>query len=468
MRQARAEAFGPYLIHEVIGIGGMASVHRAEKPGEIVTVALKRMLPQFAVNDEAVAAFIREARLAGLMSHPNVARTYESGRIDDTYFIAMELITGRTLGELVRQASITAPMPLGVVLNLAIQICEALAYAHTLADETTNEPLGIIHRDVSPSNVIVTDDGVAKLIDFGVAKGATMGMQTQGATMKGKFAYMAPEYLYGRIDSRADIFAAGIMVHELLSNVPLFAGVDEIDTMNKVRDMPIPRPSELNGMVPSELDAIVMGALERDPEQRWQHASQLRDAFVEAARALGIRTSNSVVVQWMAETFGETVTFDSTPIAATSIAPPREDLELIPAAPVVKFARPSTPPPFSPSLAAHVAAHLAAPAPVAAAPRSRTPSSAPIEDDSWGNTSINSLIRAGTDLGLPGSEPLSLDELEPPARAATPLPVVVEDKPLPPPSVIVVAPERSKRVWVLLALLVVAGGAAAAYYFLLR
>jgi eukaryotic-like serine/threonine-protein kinase len=295
------EEFGPYLVYEQLGVGGMAQVHRAVATGSQVErpVALKRMLSHIAGNEEMVKSFVREARLASYLRHENVAQTYDLGRVGDVYFIVMELITGRNLREVLRHCGrTTGPMPVQVALNILNQICDALDYAHNLCDET-GQPLGIIHRDVSPSNVIVSDSGAVKLIDFGIAKASATGMQTMGGTLKGKFGYMAPEYIAGRIDARADLFAVGVIAHELLTNRPLFQGRDDIDTLTRVRDMRIEPPSRNNPAVPPEIDDVVMTALERDPDRRWQHATALRTALTTLTRRLGLVASNPQVVAWL-------------------------------------------------------------------------------------------------------------------------------------------------------------------------
>jgi serine/threonine protein kinase len=295
------ERFGPYIVYEQLGVGGMAQVHRAVAAdgGVQRPVALKRMLSHIANSDEMVKSFVREARLASYLRHENVAQTYDLGRVGETYFIVMELITGRNLREVLRHCgATTGPMPVPVALNILNQVCDALDYAHHLCDET-GQPLGIIHRDVSPSNVIVSTGGVVKLIDFGIAKASAAGMQTMSGTLKGKFAYMAPEYIAGRIDARADLFAVGVIAHELLTNRPLFTGRDDIDTLTRVRDMRIDPPSRKNPLVPAEIDDVVMTALARDPDRRWQHATALRTALTTLTRRLGLVASNAQAIEWL-------------------------------------------------------------------------------------------------------------------------------------------------------------------------
>ena len=284
----------------------MAEVHRAEQAGIEgfrKAVALKRMLPHVAANDEMVKAFVREARLASYLHHVNCAQTYELGKVGDIYFIAMELIAGRNLREVLRAcAAMGQIMPVPIALNILNQICDALDYAHNLCDHD-GQPLGIIHRDVSPSNIIVAEGGLVKLIDFGIAKAAASDMQTMTGTIKGKFGYMAPEYIEGRLDARADLFAVGVIAHELLTNRPLFTAGDDIETLHRVRDMKILPPSAKNPRVPAEIDDIVMTALQRDPEKRWHHATALRTAMTTVTKRLGLEVLNSQVAEWLDRAF---------------------------------------------------------------------------------------------------------------------------------------------------------------------
>jgi serine/threonine protein kinase len=296
------EEFGPYLVYEQIGLGGMATVHRAEQPGVAgfsKAVALKRMLPSVASDASLVKSFIREARLASLLRHANVAQTYDLGKVGDIYFIAMELVPGRNLRELLKHCSaVCGSMPLPIVLNILNQICDALDYAHNLCDEA-GQPLNIIHRDVSPSNILVSEGGVVKLIDFGIAKATANGMNTMSGTIKGKFGYMAPEYIAGRIDARADLFALGVIAHELLTNRPLFQGKDDMDTLYNVKTQELFPPSRFRPEVPREIDAIVMTALQRDPDRRWQRATALRTALTTETKRLGLAVLNNTVVEWI-------------------------------------------------------------------------------------------------------------------------------------------------------------------------
>ena len=303
------EQFGRYLVYEQLGTGGMAHVHRAEVigvDGFRKAVALKRMLPGIASNAEMVKSFVREARLASHLRHANVAQTYELGKVDDVYFIAMELVTGRNLREIFKHcAQTTGTIPVPIALNILNQICDALDYAHNLCDDL-GTPLGIIHRDVTPSNIILSEQGIAKLIDFGIAKASAAGMQTMSGTIKGKFGYMAPEYLAGRIDARADLFAIGVIAHELLTNRPLFTAGDDMETLTRVQHMEIPPPSRRNPDVPTQIDDLVMTALARDPDRRWQHATAMRAALTTTTKQLGLEAVNSEVVEWVGWVYEQT------------------------------------------------------------------------------------------------------------------------------------------------------------------
>jgi serine/threonine protein kinase len=208
-------------------------------------------------------------------------------------------VPGHNLREILKHcARVCGPMPLTLVLNVLNQMCEALDYAHNLCDES-GVPLGIIHRDVSPSNIIVSEGGVVKLIDFGIAKASAAGMQTMSGTIKGKFGYMAPEYIAGRIDARADLFALGVIAHELLANRPLFQGKDDMDTLYNVKTQEIAPPSRFRPEVPPEIDSIIMTALQRDPDRRWQRANALRTALTTETRRLGLSVLNNAVVEWL-------------------------------------------------------------------------------------------------------------------------------------------------------------------------
>src|SRR5688572_13948584 len=297
------EVFGPYIVHERLGVGGMATVHRAKERGiegfERI-VALKRLLPHLAEDATFVKSFVREAKLASLLQHANVVQLYELGRVGTTYFISMEYIDGRDVRRILRQArKVTGPPTINVTLSLLIQLCDALDYAHTRTDED-GTPLGIVHRDVSPSNLLVTRSGHLKVIDFGIAKAQAQQLRTQTGRVKGKLAYMAPEAISGKeLDARSDIFSAGVIAHELLTARPLFASKNEYQTLLKVQKGDILPPSTFNQACPPELDAIVLKALARDASARYVNAAEMREELIALKRQYALQTGYRDVASWI-------------------------------------------------------------------------------------------------------------------------------------------------------------------------
>jgi serine/threonine-protein kinase len=296
------ERFGSYEIFEQLGAGGLASVHLARSPAIKNPVALKRLFPHIAKVRELVGSFIDEARLARYLRHPGIARVYEYGRIKGTYFIAFEFVPGPTLQQLQRQCSAhVGQVPIPVVLEVAWQLCEALDHAHNLRDEH-GQPLHIVHRDVSPSNVIVSNTGQVKLIDFGLAKTKQSTVHSQVGVIKGKVNYVAPEYISGRLDARCDLWALGVVLHELLTGRRLFDDPESLVTLERVRSLPIPPPSRINREVPVDLDRIVLTALERDPARRWQSAAEMRAALERHASR---RITPRQLVAWLEWAFSQ-------------------------------------------------------------------------------------------------------------------------------------------------------------------
>ena len=297
-----SERFGSYEISEKLGAGGLASVHLAHTRAVANPVALKRLFPHIANVPELVGSFIDEARLAKYLRHPGIARVYEFGKLRGTYFIAFEFVPGPTLLQLSERCSeYVGQMPVMVVLEIIYQLCDALDHAHHLTNEL-GLPLGIVHRDVSPQNVIVSTTGQVKLIDFGLAKTKQSTVQSQAGIIKGKLNYVAPEYLLGKLDSRCDIWALGVVMYELLTGKRLFDAPEQTEILRRVAQMPIPQPSASNPEVPPEVDAILRKALERDPEKRWQRAGDMRDGIGRAAAG---RLTQKQFVSWVEWVFAQ-------------------------------------------------------------------------------------------------------------------------------------------------------------------
>src|SRR6185295_7380886 len=292
--------FGKYTLFERIGRGGMADVFKARVQGpagfERVFV-VKRILPHLSDDPTFTKMFIEEAKMSARLSHPNIVQVFELGAVEQEYFISMEYVRGGDLAETMRTlwARIGPPRP-ELVAYVGREMCRALAYAHDLTADD-GSPLGMIHRDVSPSNVMPSYDGAVKLLDFGIAK-ALGGDEpeetgTQRGTLKGKFAYMAPEQTQGNeVDRRIDIFATGIVLHEILTGRRLFKGENDLQTVEKVRVCDVPPPSLQNPLCPPELDVIVLKALAKYRDDRFQTASEMADALDDVVHAARFQPSH--------------------------------------------------------------------------------------------------------------------------------------------------------------------------------
>ena len=333
------ERYGAYRVFEQLGTGGMATVHRAEQdtPQGIRQVALKWLLPT--TDRKLVTLFQDEARLLRYLHHPNIPETYDSGKVFGTYFIAMEYVDGPTLKQLIEHSAATVgPVPQAIVLNLMAQLLDALDHAHKRRDES-GRPLGIIHRDVTPSNLILDQTGALKLVDFGLAKATLASEPSTAGVIKGKLAYIAPEYTRGTIDHRADLWAVGVVMYELLTARRLFDSAQATDTLSRVRALPIPRPSVANPRVSQEVDEIVRTALERDPKHRWPSASSMRDRIRQVSERIGEQADNPRVMEWVGwaleQKRGRAVQL--TPMVAMPIAvapvPPKDEAPVFPNAP---------------------------------------------------------------------------------------------------------------------------------------
>jgi serine/threonine protein kinase len=284
--------FGKYTLFERIGRGGMADVFKARvqgRGGYERIFAVKRILPHLLDDPRFTRMFIEEAKLSARLDHPNIVRVLELGAVDAEDFIAMEYVQGRDLGETMRTfwARVGPPRP-ELVAYIGREMCRGLAYAHDLVGGN-GEPLGVIHGDVSPSNVMLSYEGAVKLLDFGIARALNSDTEEDGIQrdlLKGKFAYMAPEQTQGNdVDRRIDIFATGIVLHEILTGLRLFKGENDLRTIGRVRQCDVAPPSQQNPLCPPELDAIVLRALARSRDGRFQTASEMADALDGIVRA---------------------------------------------------------------------------------------------------------------------------------------------------------------------------------------
>jgi serine/threonine-protein kinase len=272
--------YGRFRLTGRIGVGGMAEVFRAVVKGpqgwerELV---VKRILPQLSGSAEFTKMFIREAKISALLVHPNIVQTFEFGEAEGTYFIAMEGVDGVTLREaLTKLRKGQRAMPFMVIADIAKQVCAGLDYAHTLTGPNS-AALEIVHQDVSPTNIMLAFNGTVKILDFGIARAASFAEEeAKKGLIKGKVAYLAPEQVNMQpFDHRIDLFALGVVMHEMMTGVRLFQAKNDVAKMRQLLAAPIPPPSSVNAAVPRELDRIVMKALEVDPTQRYQSATAM-------------------------------------------------------------------------------------------------------------------------------------------------------------------------------------------------
>ncbi|MCC6748746.1 MAG: PEGA domain-containing protein [Deltaproteobacteria bacterium] len=277
----RPVLFGKYVLLERISVGGMAEVFQAKSfgvEGFEKILAIKRILPSLAEDDEFIDMFIDEAKIAGQLSHANVCQIFELGEIAASHFIAMEYVWGKDCLQVQnRFRRLRRRMPLPMACYIAGKTCEGLDYAHRKRDDQ-GSPLNIIHRDVSPQNVLISYEGEIKIIDFGIAKAVSRSSKTQAGVLKGKFGYMSPEQVRGLpLDQRSDIFAIGTILYEMCTGERLFTGESDFATLEKVRNADVLPPSTVNPMIPAELDAIVLKALQREPEDRYTWANDMQE-----------------------------------------------------------------------------------------------------------------------------------------------------------------------------------------------
>ena len=277
----RDDRFGPYQLVDRVAIGGMAEVFKAKRAGvegfEKI-VAVKRILPHLSENKEFLDMFVDEAKMVAGLAHPNIVQIFDLGRIEKSYYIAMEYVHGRDLRTIMRRARDKGlRMPLDLSLRVVGQVCGALEYAHRKKDDK-GRPMQIVHRDVSPQNILISFEGDVKLVDFGIAKAATKASNTDRGALRGKLLYMSPEQAWGRpIDRRSDVFSLGIVLYEMVTETKPFVGAGtEVSILELVRQCVITPAREINPRVPEALDRVIMKALAREPDERYQDAGQMQ------------------------------------------------------------------------------------------------------------------------------------------------------------------------------------------------
>ena len=303
--------FGKYTLLRKLATGGMAELFLAIQrsvAGFEKLIVIKRILPSMNQDQAFIDMLLHEARIAATLSHANIVQIFDVGQVDGTYYIAMEHVHGEDLRSIVRQMRNkgVTEFPLEHALGIMIGVCGGLAYAHEKKD-LDGSSLNIVHRDISPQNVVVTFAGDMKIVDFGIAKSDTklsMAVETRSGRLKGKVPYMSPEQARGEaLDARSDIFAVGVMLFELTTGKRLFKGASEFETLKLICEREYPIPSQVRAGYPVELEYIVMRALAKDRTARFQTAREMQGALEEYVRRERIPVSNIALTQFMQSLF---------------------------------------------------------------------------------------------------------------------------------------------------------------------
>jgi len=298
---------GPYTLEKKLAVGGMAELFVAtyeRQDGFRKTVAVKRVLPQFAEDPEFVAMFIREARLAALLGHPNVVQVMDFGNIGNAYFLAMEYVRGKNLAEIM--AALKKSLSIDQAVFIVSGVAMGLEYSHSKKDEKSGKPLAIVHRDISPQNILVSFQGEVKISDYGISKAASETPLTQAGVVKGKLCYMSPEQALGQtVDHQTDIYALGIVFYEILSGGRLYQVTGELQALKTIPGMEVRPIKELNPDVPDELNQIVMKCLEKDKASRYQNAQELVDDLIDFRSSASITYDSITLSKFMKRHFRE-------------------------------------------------------------------------------------------------------------------------------------------------------------------
>ncbi|MBI4403969.1 MAG: protein kinase [Deltaproteobacteria bacterium] len=306
---------GKYTMLERIATGGMAEVYRAKSEGAggfVKQLAIKRILPTYSTNDEFRRMFEYEARLSSQLGHANIVQIYDFIKSGDSYLLAMEFVDGKNLRQFVNKAkksSFVAPVEFGAfIIN---EVCKGLEYAHSKKDDLTGQSLNIIHRDMSPQNIMLSYEGAVKIVDFGIAKAKDRVDETRSGVIKGKFGYMSPEQANGMdVDHRTDIFSTAIILYELLTGKRLFAAENDMATLRRIQECVVARPTLSNPRIPPELEKIVLKGLAKDLKFRFQSAGAFHLALQELLNKLYPSFTQKDVGDVMLKMFAEEIPFE--------------------------------------------------------------------------------------------------------------------------------------------------------------
>jgi len=320
--------FGPdYVLLDLIARGGMAEIFKAKMrtgiDGFEKLVAIKKILPNLAENEEFITMLIDEARISVSLNHANIAQVYDLGRVGDSYYIAMEFVSGLDLSHIIKKLGTEGYLlPLDHAIFITKELCAGLYFAHRKTDDNGNL-LGIVHRDISPHNLLISFGGDVKIIDFGIAKASVKLSQTRMGVIKGKLLYMAPEQAMARpLDARADIFSAGLCLYRMLTGHLPFEADNEFQIYNNVLTAPIKPPRELNPEIPEDLDAIVMKALARELDDRYTDGWVMHQDLGEVLQRVSPGYTSKRLSRFMDEYFdGERTHAMSTSASSPKIEP---------------------------------------------------------------------------------------------------------------------------------------------------
>jgi eukaryotic-like serine/threonine-protein kinase len=326
------EQMGRYRLIRRLAAGGMAEVFLSKVAGPRgfeKVVVVKRILPHLAEDPQFVDMFLTEAKLAALLEHPNLVHIFDFGVEEGAYFLAMEYVDGPNLRTLSKRTLQEAgPLPLELCARIVSLACEGLAYAHELVDTRTGKPLGLLHRDISTDNILVSRAGAVKVVDFGIAKAASVGQRTQSGVLKGKVAYMAPEYLLGEpVDARSDLYALGVVLYELVAGRKPFEAESDGRLMRAILHEPLVDIRELRPEVPEALAGIVNKALAREPQERYPSCRALQAELESFLFQTGQQVGTQQVAQRVRALFpvlpvdelsGETLSVPTAPAPASA------------------------------------------------------------------------------------------------------------------------------------------------------
>jgi len=319
--------FGKYQLLERIAVGGMAEIFLARQAeGPAKTLVIKRIRPHLSRQTAFVKMFINEAKLAAQLNHRNVVQIYDLGKIGESYFIAMEHIRGRDMRRIIPKADGQGiPFPMVYAMKIASSVCEGLYYAHQKHDAYGN-PLSIVHRDITPENVMVSFDGVVKILDFGIAKAAGQIEQSRAGEIKGKLSYMSPEQCTGLpLDQRSDLFSLGAVLYEWVTGYKLFTGDSEVAILKSITEGKIYSPSYFKADIPEAVEAILMRALEKDRDKRYQTAWDLQSDIDKMLAEYDFTPTSLHLANFLRQVFHDELDEDEKKVA---LPPPEVDVPI--------------------------------------------------------------------------------------------------------------------------------------------